>query len=235
VLVLVVLRATALRGRLLAGGATLAALAVAAAIMRIPDPLPAGSTSKRGFVPPTFEPSPIKATAPYADANLLLRLQDDVGRPPPGVGVESESRSLLGSSGRSEAWRGALDQAAERPVAGHGFGTEEKVFSDRYVSFNSNVPENSYIGLFLQLGAAGLALFAALAAAILAAAGRTLRRRAPARRSLLAACTGAFAAGLVLALFQSYVYSAGNNATAVLWICGFLACAAAVPDARGAR
>jgi hypothetical protein len=241
-----VLRERGIARRLVAGAAALAALAVAAALMRIPDPLAPGATSRRGLIPPTFEESPIKAKAPYGDANLLLRMQDDVGHPGFGVPVEDQRRTLLGSSGRSEAWAGALDQGAERPLAGHGFGTEDKVFVDRYVGFNSNLPENSYLGLFLQLGAAGLVLFGAVVAAIaLAVRAAVIPKRAsgsepqaafgPAQRHLVAACAGAFAGGLVLALFQSYVYAAGNNATAALWICGFLACAAAAPDAHGAR
>jgi hypothetical protein len=241
-LVYALLRERELRRRLVAAAAALAALAAAAALMRLPDPLPAGSQSRRGTIPPTVDPAPIVPRRPYADANLLLRLQDDVGHPAPGVGVEERRRSLFGSSGRAQAWQGALEEGEKRPLAGHGFGTEDKVFADRYVSFNSNVPENSYLGLFLQLGATGLVLFGALAAAIVGPVARGLAKNRvsgsepltperAARRGLAAACTGGFAAGLVLAGFQSYVYAAGNNATAALWICGFLACAAVAPDA----
>jgi O-antigen ligase len=101
-------------------------------------------------------------------------------------------------------------------VAGYGFGTEDRVFVDRYVFFNSNVPENSYIGLFLQLGLVGLAL---LGAFTLFAIVRALRT---AGGPNAAACAAVVAAGLVLALFQSYLYAAGNNATAAFWISGFL-------------
>ena len=48
------------------------------------------------------------------------------------------------------------DQAAERPIAGYGFGTEDTVFVDRFYSFDGGFVENTYLGLFLQLGAAGL-------------------------------------------------------------------------------
>lgn len=227
------LRERGLRRRALAAGAAVAALAVAVFLMELPDPLPAGSTaSRRGYVPPYPSPAPIVPRKPYADANFLLRLQDDVGHPGPGVAdTPSTVRTLFGSSGRVQAWSGALEQGAQRPLTGYGFGTEDKVFTDRYVSFNSAVPENSYIGLFLQLGAAGIAAFAALAVGILAAAARAIGRLEASRRELAAACAGAFGAGLVLALFQSYIYAAGNNATAALWVCGFLAGAAATPDA----
>src|SRR5439155_1395691 len=69
-----------------------------------------------------------------------------------------------GSSGRSQAWGGALHTAAQRPVAGYGFGTEEHAFVDRYYTFDSGRPENSYIGALLQLGVAGLVLLLALPA-----------------------------------------------------------------------
>ena len=125
------------------------------------------------------------------------------------------------ASGRVEAWKGVLDQARDRPLAGYGFGTEERVFVDRYVGFNSGVPENSYVGLVLQLGALGLAAFVALAVVLLARL-RNVRLLDSSQRHLAAGLAGAFTAGLVLAFFQSYVYAAGNNATAVLWICAFL-------------
>jgi hypothetical protein len=173
--------------------------------------------------PPTptgTDPSPaVIATKPgYVDVNAKgLRLQDDIGHP--GIGVadtQKHIRGLLGSSGRSEAWAGAIAQALKRPVAGYGFGTEDRVFVDRYVFFNSNVVENSYLGLFLQLGLVGLALLVTFAVFATVRALRNVGRRAG------AACAAVIAAGLVLALFQSYIYAAGNPATAPFWICAFL-------------
>jgi hypothetical protein len=82
------------------------------------------------------------------------------------------------------------------------------------------------VGLFLQLGVLGILAFAALAASMLVGAGRGLRALDGARRGLAVACAGAFAGGLALALFQSYVYAAGNNAAVALWLSGFLAAGA---------
>ncbi len=229
VLVYALLRAQTGRGRLLAGGATAAALGVAVLLVALPDPLPSGSSNEgRGYVPPNPDPAQIVPRPPYGDANLILRLQDDVGHPGLGRPDPNEgSRRLIGSSGRIDAWAGALHQGAERPVLGHGFGTESRVFQDRYLFFNSAVPENSYVGLFLQLGMLGLLAFGALAASILVGAGRGIRSLDGQRRGLAAACAGAFAGGLALALVQSYVYAAGNNATVALWLSGFLAAGAA--------
>jgi O-antigen ligase len=142
----------------------------------------------------------------------------------------SRPRTIFGTSGRAEAWQGALEQAAKRPLVGFGFGTESRVFVERYVGFESNLPENSYIGLFLQLGIVGLAVFLALPALLVVRAVRAPARLDPARLRLAAACAGGLGAGLVLALFQSYIYSAGNNASAAVWICGFLLAAATIAD-----
>jgi O-Antigen ligase len=173
---------------------------------------------------PELAYEPVQPSPGYIDANVsAVRLQDDVGHP--GFGVADtvrRPRTALGSSGRLEAWRGALGQAAERPVAGYGFGTEEGVFVDRYVNFNSNVPENSFIGLLLQLGVVGLALFVLTAALLLWRGVRALPRLGSSERALAAACAGAFVAGIVLAFFQSYVYAPGNNATLAVWISGLL-------------
>jgi O-antigen ligase len=214
------------RGRVLWGVAVVAAFVVGVLVSRIPKP-ESGRTAAASAADAIPDRMPFAAAPGYLDANLLWRLQDDVGHPPPGVAeTERKPRTLLGSSGRAEAWRGALELGGQRPLLGFGFGTEQRVFADRYVGFNSAVPENSYIGLFLQTGAAGLALFLALAAALLARAGRALASLRGEHRLIASACAGVLVAGLVLGVFQSYLYAVGNNATAALWICAFLLAAA---------
>jgi hypothetical protein len=114
-------------------------------------------------------------------------------------------------------------------VAGYGFGLESEVFVDRYLKHGSNQPENSYVGLGLQLGVVGVALFVALAVALLLEGRRAARR--PAVRLLTAGAAGAVVAGLALALTQSFVYAAGNNAALAFWLSAFLLPAAAATDA----
>src|SRR5207248_8492153 len=111
---------------------------------------------------------------------------------------------------------GAIHQAEDRLVAGYGFGTEVRVFVDRYAAFDSDLVENSYIGAALQLGIAGLVL---LLAVVLAALGSFAR--APSR-GIRTAGAGAAAAALVVAITQSYLFSVGNIGTATAWICLFL-------------
>lgn len=193
-----------------------AAVLAAATLALSALPSPADTNPPR---PTGQDPNPAQVTPAegYLDANLQgPRLQDDIGHP--GVGVADTTRRerrLIGSSGRTEAWRGTLGLVEERPLVGYGFGTEDRTFVDRYVFFNSNVPENSYLGILLQLGVVGLALLLALAVVLV----RPALRRAP--RGIVAAATAAFAAALVLALFQSYLYAAGNAATTVAWVCAF--------------
>jgi O-antigen ligase len=172
-------------------------------------------------------PSEVSAAPGFLDANERWRLQEDVGRAPFGEVASETRRSFRRGSGRTQAWRGALELGAERPVLGYGFGTEDRVFVDRYFAHGSNLPENSYVGLFLQLGGAGIAGFAALVGALGAGALRIVRRPRQPMARLAAACAGGLAAGLVLALTQSFIYSAGSSATATVWACGFLLAAAA--------
>jgi len=225
------------RPRLVAAAAVLALFGVAVAITRIPQPLPPGSTNPQiVFVASDPNPAPVKPRPGYSDANLVLRLQDDVGHPPLGVAdTRRRLRTLFGTSGRAEAWAGALGQAAERPLLGYGFGTEDRVFVDRYFDFNSSVPESSYVGLLLQLGVLGAAVFLLLVVLLLVCAARALRLLSGRELRLAAACAGGVAAGLVLAGFQSYIYAVGNNATAAFWLCAFLLAAATSHPVSGIR
>jgi O-antigen ligase len=188
-------------------------------------PSPGGEGSRNPDIAADPNPPPVRAVLPYVWVDKVLRLQDDVGRPPPGAQARDEGRQLLGSSGRVDAWGGALEQAGDRPLLGYGFGTEPKVFVDRYVGFNSGVPENSYVGVLLQLGLVGLGALLAIAVALLVPLARGRGRLDAEQRTVVAAGVGALAAGLVLGMFQSFLYAPGNNATAALWISAFVVAA----------
>ena len=135
-------------------------------------------------------------------------------------------RNVTTGSGRLTAWKGALKQAERRPLLGYGFGTEERVFIDRFYVFKGSRPENSYLGWLLQLGAAGLVLFLGLGVALVGVLWRA-RRAEGSRRDVLLAGASVVLAGYIVALVQSYVYSVGNVATASVWICAFAVCALA--------
>jgi hypothetical protein len=219
------------RARVVAVAAVAVLLVVAVVGLRIPKPLthapataanPAGdaATQESQFGRPKTPPPRLNPLPPP-------RLQDDVGHPPFGVAdTTKKPRTLFGSSGRAQAWYGALGLAADRAVAGFGFGTEDHVFVDRYVDFNSNVVEDSYLGLFLELGVVGCALLVALVVLLARRAVRAFRVLPVPELRSAGACVGVVAAGLVLAFFQSYLYAPGNNATAAFWICAFLLLAA---------
>ncbi len=202
---------------LVAAGTLLSLLGLGLALGRIPKPNPDYHKT-----PVT---SPVRCTA--RDAQCYLRLEDEIGRPAGGAYRPSGRRRLLGSSGRIDAWQGGLHQAADRLLAGYGFGTEGRTFVDRYYSFEGGVPENSFVGMLLQLGVAGLVLLLGLLATLAAAAVRALRGADPELAPLAAACAAVLAVGVILACFQSYLYAAGNTATLSVWLCAFLATALA--------
>lgn len=208
-LVFVLTAAPTARLRALLAAGTLALIVASVAIAQIPN----ATTGKAPRVPPPGD----------RNAQDVLPLEGEIGRGPLDRPAPPIRRRLFGASGRARAWEGALDQAADRPALGYGFGTEEKVFVDRFYYFRSAVPENSYIGLLLQLGAAGLALFLAVALALLGAVAGAFRRAAGADRRMVAAAGAVLVSGLVLGLTQSYFVSVGNVAVGSVWICAAIA------------
>src|SRR5919206_243449 len=127
---------------------------------------------------------PAAAVQAPRNAERVLPLEDEQGRPGVGRRARPFRRRFLDVNGRLRPVLGAFGEGAQRPVAGYGFGMESRAFVDRYYGFYSAVAENSYAGLFLQLGAAGLGLFALTFGAVLVAAIGARRRLDERGRSL---------------------------------------------------
>jgi O-antigen ligase len=200
---LVVAHTARARVALVAG---LAALAVACVVVgRLPQPLAEPTAA-------TAAPAPVAKTR-GVDAEQVFRLEDELGFPFRGAYRPPVPRTLLGSSGRAQAWKGSLEQSARRPVAGYGFGTENEVFVDRFYGFDGDFVENTYVGLFLQLGVAGLAVFAAL---LLSLARAFARAR---RNSAAAAAGGTLVAAVLTGMTQTGLLSVGNIAAVAIWTC----------------
>lgn len=208
--------------RLVGAGAAIALCTVTLVVGQLP---------QRAEAAPT---TPQVSAVPAGNAPLLYpssfggcRQEDETGRPRPGEEGPNFQRSIFGTSGRGQAWQKALSQWGDRPVAGYGFGTEDRVFLACSYLFQGARPENSYLGLLLQLGVAGLALFAAIVVAVALALARTPRGVA------MAAVAASFVTGLVLGVGQSYLYSVGNIATLGFWLCAFVG--VALGSRQGAR
>ena len=210
-----VLLATTFRRRqaAYAFAALAAAVALAFAAAEVPSPDPS-ATEPAG-------PACVRCKEAANDADRVFRLEDEIGAPD--SADAGERRTLFASTGRVDAWEAALDHASERAVAGYGFGTEERVFVDRHYAFFGGSSENSYLGVLLQLGVAGLVLLALLLGTLVWRCTVGLRRLGGADRSSAAAATAVLVAGLLLAGVQSYLYAVGNDATLAVWTCGFLA------------
>ena len=143
--------------------------------------------------------------------------QDEIGHP----ALSKEATTTL-ASGRLAAWKGALDLIADRPLLGYGFGTEQKVFVDRWYFFQGGTPENSYLGLLLQLGIVGLVSIAAIGCALAVGGVRAVRSLSGDERTLVVIELGVLVAAAGIMLIQSYLYSVGNIATATIWIALFV-------------
>jgi O-antigen ligase len=204
------------RARVQLAAVAVALAAVGVLAIAIPQPAQTNPVIPFDIVPPSTPPlSPL-------DVQPKLPLESEVGLP--GRGEEPFTRTLFTSSGRVDAWRGALEQAFDRPLLGYGFGTEERVFVDRYYLHYSQRPENAYIGTLLQLGLVGLVVLLAVLTALV------LRIRLV-RDAAVAACAGAVVCGLVLAVSQSYLTSVGSPAMVPFWFAALLLVGATEPQA----
>jgi O-antigen ligase/polysaccharide polymerase Wzy-like membrane protein len=196
-------------------GAVTALLLGGLGLMQVPTPASSNPVISNRIVPPVPVPfSPL-------EAQTELALENEIGYPTPGQ--PQRTRGLWDSSGRADAWRGAVRQAAQRPLLGYGFGTEERTFVDRYYFHYSDRVENAYLGTLLQLGVVGLLALLALLWSLLLGAWRAVRGSSGPRRSVAGAAAGVVVAGVVLAIGQSYLTSVGSPATAPFWLSAFLA------------
>jgi hypothetical protein len=209
------------RRRVALAAAAVAVFVASAAIMQIPKPNQPARTAPA---------TPQRPTAVPRDAELTLPLEEEIGAP--GRSKAAPIRTLFGTGDRARAWSGALRQAARRPVAGYGFGTESLAFVDRYYAFYGTLAENSYIGTFIQLGAAGLAALLAFVLAVGVSARRAIATSSGVGRALPATCAAVVVGGLALGVTQSYLTSVGNVATTSVWISGFLLAALAADGRR---
>jgi len=190
--------------------AVVAVLAVASWTMTIPHALTATSAAPQAL--PTVSPSrPI-------DAEKVIPLAGEIGGPWWTHTSGTLHRTLVSSSTRLRAWRGGIAQGLGRPIAGYGFGTGESAFANRYYGFHSDLPENSYIGVFLQVGLVGLALFLASVAVCLVPGLRACFRGGGEPERRLPATIGGATAALLLGMSQSYFHAAGSIAFMALWV-----------------
>lgn len=183
-------------------------------------------------VAPAPAPNPVPggpSTTPPIDTKELPRATDEIGNP-----LLTKKNTSTAGSGRISAWEGALRTAGERPALGYGFGTEQKVFIDRWYYFNGGSAENSFLGILLQLGLVGIALISVFGIALLYRASRLVATVREAGESAIAAGLGVLVSAVGVMVIQSYLYSVGNVATATVWISIFLL-GAAVFEPRAAR
>ncbi|HEV7565347.1 MAG TPA: O-antigen ligase family protein [Microbacteriaceae bacterium] len=194
-------------------------------VQSLPPP-PAGGSSS-GQTTGNGSSPPKKLVIKIARGAALQPLPDrasEIGHP----ALSREGTSTVGS-GRVAAWIGTLkDNVLQRPLLGYGFGTEERVFVDRWYGFQGGTPENSTIGILLQVGFVGLLLVVALVAVVATGAVRGLRSGKKYESSAGSVGLGVLMAALALTFFQAYVYSVGNVATLTVWVVMFLTAAATV-------
>ena len=122
---------------------------------------------------------------------------------------------------RTDKWRLGLKYFMERPLQGFGFGTEDRLFAYHDVNpqdyqLSGASMHNSYLGLVLQVGIVGAALFYVPLASLLFYELLTTRKIH--KKPLLTALLSVVITCMVAAMFSSDLYSMGNAKSFVFWI-----------------
>jgi len=126
-----------------------------------------------------------------------------------------ENLEVLG--GRRETWPVVWAALGERPFSGYGFGTEEYIFEYVGASFSMHsgaMVHNSYLGFALQVGLLGALL---LFLPLVYVAGTGAREGMASSDQRTAALVASVMAALVIAMTESWIYSAGNALALPFW------------------
>ena len=132
---------------------------------------------------------------------------------------------ILTLSHRTTKWALGMEFLAERLLLGFGFGTEDQLFQSQRVDpnlyfYSGWYIHNSYLGLAVQLGLTGFALFYVPLGLLVC---REVKYGASVQQPLLRSAILAVVLGsLVSAVMTSWLYSMGNESALLFWICVML-------------
>ena len=135
------------------------------------------------------------------------------------------TEDAINLSRRTEKWIKGVQYLVEKPLLGFGFGTEDQLFAFHGIDIQDYMHtgayiHQSYLGLALQLGLLGAALFfIPLGLLVVREIGRISSSRHDVLRSALLAVV---IAALTSAFMTSWLYSMGNEAALPFWICVML-------------
>jgi O-antigen ligase len=130
--------------------------------------------------------------------------------------------TLASGGGRVEVWPIAMSIIKQRPLFGHGFGTEDLLFRsygydpESFLQHTGSYLHNSYLGLTAQLGLVGAVTF--FLPLIYFAYRRLRGSLGDVRLDVAHALEGTLIAGLVACFFESWIYSMGNSQAFPFWL-----------------
>jgi len=186
------------RGRVLVGGVIVAVLVAAALVVE-----PAVRSNR------SAEPS---ASSPVVSTSA----PDTIG----GAPRTKQTFASRITGARSEAWSATLGLARDKPLAGFGFGTGDRIFARypervHFLYFEGASPNDGYLQMLLELGLLGLV---ALAIPLGAASRRAVTIAREGADVALAAVAAVFVAALGVAVVESVFEAAGAPWAPLIWI-----------------
>jgi O-antigen ligase len=133
------------------------------------------------------------------------------------------AETIRTGSGRiTEAWPAAMTIIGERPMLGHGFGTEDLLFEaygydpKSFREHTGSYLHNSYLGITAQTGVVGAVLFFGPLIYLLTLS--VLRSLHDETLDLKHGLQGVLIAALVACFFESWIYSMGNSQAFPFWL-----------------
>ena len=126
--------------------------------------------------------------------------------------IEVREELDVATSGRIGKWKVMISLIKKRPLLGYGFGTEDLLF--RYFGISTGRGRqafSNFIGITVQLGIPGFILF-------FSPLFYLLFKPVKSRDTLIYALKGMVIGGLVVGLFETWIYSVGNAFVFPFWV-----------------
>ncbi|GEM_PF-6473864 len=125
--------------------------------------------------------------------------------------IRTDNLMFLG--GRIEAWQAALELIRQHPWRGYGFGLEDFLFEKFHYVFEihaGGMVHNSFLGFALQIGWIAPIVFYSALLIFLTTSFRKLLKLDSQFQSLMNALYASIVSGVLISLFESWIYSAGG-------------------------
>lgn len=143
------------------------------------------------------------------------------------------SRTVVSLGERWDVWTAVLPRILDRAALGHGYGTGDRLVRHYGISSTENILQqaaqgpsfelhSTFLQLFADLGLFGIAFGAALLVWTVRLTLRAPARAPPGWERVVRPLEVAITAGMIVAMFESFLFAFGGPCSLVFWSYGIL-------------